>query len=316
MSTLFLRSILLICLASTVSCDPVVVEIEIPDKSARMTINTYFIADSSWRIGITRAQHVLDPEYEFEDISDAVVNIFEDSQLLTTLSYIPPDARWHEEHGVYASDKAAAVLPKPGKTYEIRAHSDQHGDVSAFCTMPSSVPVAEVIVNSRDLDDNSMIPLTVLFNDPPDEENFYELYVRTTSVFTDPANNISQQYSTESPVYTLDPLFYQKSESFDFLDASGKPFPVLFSDDGFDGRLLRINCKASVYPFSTSPSQKIYYEIIVRALSKEYYQYIVTRKLQQAARRDPFAQPVKIYSNVENGFGIFAAYNQSAMVFE
>jgi hypothetical protein len=41
-------------------------------------------------------------------------------------------------------------------------------------------------------------------------------------------------------------------------------------------------------------------------ISKSYYYYRTSLELYQSASGNPFAQPVQVYSNIENGFGVFA----------
>ena len=41
-------------------------------------------------------------------------------------------------------------------------------------------------------------------------------------------------------------------------------------------------------------------------ISKSYYYYRTSLELYQNASGNPFAQPVQVYSNIDNGFGIFA----------
>ena len=50
--------------------------------------------------------------------------------------------------------------------------------------------------------------------------------------------------------------------------------------------------------------------IIVKLLtiSQDIYRYIISHNLNEQVGGDPFAQPVQVYSNVENGLGLFSGY--------
>ena len=50
--------------------------------------------------------------------------------------------------------------------------------------------------------------------------------------------------------------------------------------------------------------------LVLRNTTEEYYNYNFTRDLQASVENNPFAQPVQVFDNVENGLGIFAGYNQ------
>lgn len=54
-------------------------------------------------------------------------------------------------------------------------------------------------------------------------------------------------------------------------------------------------------------NRKLYIEVIT--LSNEYYQYINTNFKQRQALQDPFAEPLRVYNNIKDGYGIFAGYN-------
>ena len=46
--------------------------------------------------------------------------------------------------------------------------------------------------------------------------------------------------------------------------------------------------------------------VYLHNISKSYYYYRTSLELYQSASGNPFAQPVQVYSNIENGFGVFA----------
>lgn len=44
--------------------------------------------------------------------------------------------------------------------------------------------------------------------------------------------------------------------------------------------------------------------LYLRKVSHSYYQYKETKHLQDKLSGDPFAEPVPVYNNIENGVGI------------
>ena len=58
--------------------------------------------------------------------------------------------------------------------------------------------------------------------------------------------------------------------------------------------------------------QKTYLQVLY--ISAAYYEYLKTARLHDYTRENPFAEPLSVYSNVENGYGIFAGY--SSQTFE
>jgi hypothetical protein len=49
--------------------------------------------------------------------------------------------------------------------------------------------------------------------------------------------------------------------------------------------------------------------IDLQQVDKSYYLYAVSEQKYQQTRNNPFTEPVQVYSNVKNGFGLFSAYN-------
>ena len=52
--------------------------------------------------------------------------------------------------------------------------------------------------------------------------------------------------------------------------------------------------------------QTLTLSIYLHNISKSYYYYRISLELYQNASGNPFAQPVQVFSNIENGFGVFA----------
>jgi hypothetical protein len=50
----------------------------------------------------------------------------------------------------------------------------------------------------------------------------------------------------------------------------------------------------------------------LRSISKEYYDYQTSLNEYWNADGNPFAQPVQVFTNIENGFGIFAGFGKSS----
>ena len=97
---------------------------------------------------------------------------------------------------------------------------------------------------------------------------------------------------------TQDPAFLQLGQEKGFL----------ISDQTFDGQRKRIPFKASLIINSGFERISRFY-VLLRSVSSDYYYYHSTITRQLSARESPFAEPVIIYNNVENGLGNFAAYS-------
>jgi hypothetical protein len=61
--------------------------------------------------------------------------------------------------------------------------------------------------------------------------------------------------------------------------------------------------------FRQNQSDSTIIVVSLMSLSEDYFKYKLSLEKYQETAGDPFAQPVQVYSNVENGFGIFGGYS-------
>jgi hypothetical protein len=94
----------------------------------------------------------------------------------------------------------------------------------------------------------------------------------------------------------------------------GSPFREqgLFNDLLFNGQNKALELEI---PYENYSGIEVGYEwsyktlsvrVYLHNISKSYYYYRNSLELYQSASGNPFAQPVQVYSNIENGFGVFA----------
>ena len=102
------------------------------------------------------------------------------------------------------------------------------------------------------------------------------------------------------------------SSTNSFIEASipGGLRQILFSDRNIphspDKTALRI--KLDLIP-NYSNYDSILFKLRLNSISKAYYDYSITYFKQNLAEKDFYADPVRVYSDVQGGYGIFAGYN-------
>ncbi len=165
--------------------------------------------------------------------------------------------------------------PDVGKEYSIRVETVKQKNISAT----SKIPVVTPISSSKIIPlENNKVQVSVSFTDNAKEKNFYLLKVLNSN-------------GDDLFVEAVDPTYNNKTHEIP---------GILFNDNLFNGRTIDFRLTADSPPIE---------KIILVSVSEEYYQYFTTKNLQQETRDDPFAQPVQLFNNIENGLGIFAGYN-------
>jgi hypothetical protein len=158
--------------------------------------------------------------------------------------------------------------------------------------------------------------VNIEFNDPENTKNYYELMVYIIEYNkTDPNTNevydsilFLKSISTENPILSAEGSIYSGNKSFLFSDNLFNGQQISFDIDYFTG------CIACGYK----------HVVVLRSVSFDYYTYMKSLLLYyNATNLAEFVsitdlssfifetEPVNLYSNIENGLGIFAAYSEN-----
>lgn len=194
--------------------------------------------------------------------------------------------------------------------------------------MPTSVPVQRLYVNMLDtyvgkevitqiVNNQPIVVDTLLFyrgklsvriTDPANQSNYYGI-----TLLNEASNRLfaAGSFAVNLPI---DPVFQffsldrgnSRSEEFQY---SGF---LVFSDAIFNGTMKTLDIDIAVqFSASTSPESielSFPHQILIQAISKEYYEYIRSSVAQQNSRETPFSEPVPVLSNLSNGVGVLGAY--------
>jgi hypothetical protein len=120
--------------------------------------------------------------------------------------------------------------------------------------------------------------LKISWNDLIGEQNYYRLI----------ANRLLKDFDSNDTI--VEPLSY--FNEYELKDDKGK-----------DGQVLTANFK---YIESGAMNSPIGFEIILMKVDVNYYNYYKT--LNNYADGDPFAEPVILFSNIQNGLGVFCNF--------
>ncbi len=201
----------------------------------------------------------------------------------------------------------------PGKEcqYKIEVSDESGNAIYAESRIPELVPL---IGASLTRTERTITPgegpvtcgeVTVTFFDPADQENYYRVIVYSGENTKDYWTNFAQS----------DPVLENEGD----LDYGAKS--IFFSDELINGEAYSLRI--------ISPDVEGYYSygkwefsphyIKFQSITKEYYLYLkyLTRHLhnQQLLYDDPdvdmlfLGEPIDMYSNIENGYGIFSGYS-------
>ncbi len=239
----------------------------------------------------------------FSRVSNATVEIMNDDG--STITLPSSSITTYKNKGHY---------PVAGQHYKLIASAPGFKTVETEMTMPNVVPIIDVKWDSTKIPQTPPnvfiqfnIPFTMTFQDPPNQKNYYEvnLNVYGESFRYDPVTGekITQNFITSHAVWIRDPAIAEEDE-----------FVPLWSDASFDGKLYEANLDAT---FTRQPNQTVHrVELRLFNVSEEYYKYFETLRVARNVEGDPFAQPVQVYTNINDGLGVFAGRSAYLIVYK
>lgn len=303
------------------SCDVITeIEVDIPLKSSKLVINSTLVPSTVpgmkyLGIEVTTTTHIFDTS-EIKPVTDATVLLYKNGEFVDTLEY-------ETESGLYPLGYGPFEGPLPGDVYSIDVSAPGYDKVYAQTAIPEKVEILdisitpvgliddsiEIIVRGRRLGGGIWSEVTITFADTPHIENYYEIVVSPIYSFYE-SKKLYTLFTNES-IITGESYYPSPMELH-----LKNPRQLLFNDRSFNGDTRTI----SFYYF---PPQGWYINpyisnhiinIQLRNITAEYY-YHKTTLLQSLNHQEEdvlygMREPLNVFTNIENGHGIFAGFNE------
>lgn len=274
-------------------------EIKIPSIKSKLVVNSLFTPDSSFTVYVNHTTKVYDTSKTY--IDNATVQLFSNGGLIETIISMG--------NGLYKSN----FYPTANTEYEVKVKANSYDDVEAINYIPQKVQIQDAywVIKGTDEYGDPIHETTVIFNDPPDEENYYEVILLQR---IDSSHYIYYGNYTEQPIN--DPAILAEGD-WDY-----KPTTFFFSDNLFNGKQYSLKIPGGGGSFDNDSTSVNGTYAVLKTVSKEYYlfrKYWTRHYFNQNNDQhldDPLTllflgEPIEMYTNVQNGYGIFAGYSQA-----
>ncbi|MBC8342654.1 MAG: DUF4249 family protein, partial [Bacteroidetes bacterium] len=223
-------------------------------------------------------------------IQDATVRLFEEGHLFSTITAADPDGMYR-----YHGDS-----PTTGKEYSVEVSHPKYHTVTS----------SDLLVNTGSASISKyMIMDSSTFYDPGNGKNYGEIDGNITLRIEDQAD-IDNYYLIK--VFYMDSFFGVKSRYIIYDISSDNPAVdenyfngLLISDFLFDGQSYEISFEIRDWDYHTDKE----YIIVLESMSRARYLYEQSYSLYLNRLHNPFAEPVLVYNNIVNGYGIFAGFS-------
>ncbi len=292
-----------------------IVEVQIPAHKTRLLVRADWTAGSdSLAVFVSKSRGVLDktkyPKYPFDTVADAKVELLRNGQLLGTIPYF--EAGYHYKKGLFKLDSTA------GTVYTIRVSAPNLETVEASQTTQNPFVVLrggyrrDGAVYTDPFDPFSTPEkgdeLNIEFQDNATEENYYFL----ESVF-------SNRYFGRVAIFSRDTLNRTFTSAAYLQDIDPNMDNSVLPDRAFSGKsyLWRFWFRPDLYfnpttfgtganSFQSRLKKGDRASLTVRSVNKDFALFDKTLKLAYDVNDNPFfTEPVILYSNIKNGYGIF-----------
>lgn len=266
-----------------------IVDIELPEHEPRLAVHALAFSESEpFGILVSNSRSVLSSE-DFSVFPDAEIQFSGPNVDGATFSYTPDNGR---HYTVLSPDWAAGE-----EVYTLDIQQADYPAIRAQQRMPKAPNILDVSVEEEGALSDSGERLDEVIIEIRDEpgEHYYALQGELAYQYVDENNDtIAGYYSVW--LESNDPIL-----SYAEVDGRGA---LICSDGAFNGNTYRF----ATYTWEDLPIGLMsgnQLRIRVTSLSRDAFLYYRSLEQYREADGNPFAEPVTVHSNIENGYGIF-----------
>jgi len=304
MKTRRITYIIIAVLPLIMSCEKII-DIDIPEAERKIVLNGLINPDSLVEVNISRSMSILE-ENKFIFLENANVRLFENDIEKGGLQYMGS--------GNY---KLLDFYPSSGSNYRLEVESSGLKSVSALTGLPDPIPISEIdTVSVADDWGGSSLRLSFSLNDPPTEDFYAVSLYATHKVFDYETFELLDSLTTYRLYFEL--LTIGQGGVQDMLIEENATIyfneKVFIADHLFNGKVFDLDLSIGKYFFNEADT--IWIDVNVEHVSKPYYLYAASCNKYERTHGNPFSEPVSVYTNVENGLGIFTGYSTASRQIE
>ena len=306
-------------------------DLAFPNTPDQLVLNGILHPDSVVRVHLTKSLPVDDSNSAFPVVEGATVTLYENDIFVDFLVFNTDS---------YVID----YYPVAGRCYTVKVQADGYPTVTASDVVPQAVS-AVACYKQQDWYVYNSMAVQITIDDKKEEENRYWLsllidqYERIDSDLWDEcrrSNSFDEcpRYDSSTVITTRPSYMVSYSVLPDIFNSivdntSGgvREYQdyIRIGDESINGTTFSLELTAGdpLYTYQEMLELDSNQSLSIHLInaSQAYDQYLKSSLIYYYNNEffdepNPFAEPVKIYSNVENGTGIFAAYNSVSIEIE
>ena len=316
-----MQRVFFVLLIFVFSCETVV-ELDVPAHDPLLVVNGIIETDSVASVFISNSLGAFD-QGEINPIDDANVFLYENGSLVGEMFpdlenvdslYITEDYWWEYVGFSPIYKYKSEIIPQDDFTYSIEVNHPDYESVFAETTVPSSLELTDLeIIDNTDGSDTIFYDATLKlsFLDNGSQNNYYRIRLFLNTEGEELIEDESEYEMVEKTypliLYSNDPSLSQ-GIPWDGYTFSGRT--ALFNDGMFNGQQKDISFDLQYKIAQLQYGDELFLQLT--SFSEEGYNYFNSIELNSDGFGGPFGtEPVPIFSNVENGIGVFGSGNST-----
>jgi hypothetical protein len=299
--------LLALALGTAQSCEDVFSKdliINVPPQPDRLVVISNTPAGQRFSVFITKSRDVLAPRNNIGGVTDAFVTLLLGNTVVDTLLYNSASRLY------VAKNNTLAV---PGLTYTVRAAATGLTTVEGTIQAPPVVPITSLVYRPRfrtTSGGQERDEIRFTFQDPAVESNYYLIRLRIP--FNVGNNQIA--YNPIFCLYTVDPDAEVNRDDLGTSYDNCITDNFVMKDTRFNSRVKEVTLQVNSGELQSVTVGGVTYLPLIelQAITPEYYRYYKSQKLYESAEGNPFAEPITVYTNIREGYGIFTVHSNAA----
>lgn len=289
-----------------------------------MVANGFLAPDSTAWIKLTNSRPVTSG-VKMKPIPNADLTLVVEDGAEYSLEYVTNYGDYDSKTSYYRSSELDII---PGAKFSLKGKHDRYPTISSEVTIPASTSweTAQLVqvdtLNSSSQYENTelLLDIELSLSDNLKADDYYAFFVysKRTSQVENPDTSYTRRLVDILNFETADPAITQEyynftNSIFDDGKVEFKEEAAYFTDEMFNGKNKTINISTNCYIYDSSFEHLL--EIRMLHISREMYLYAksLRKSNQESSGLDiPVGEPARVYSNIDNGLGIFGAFTALA----
>lgn len=277
------------------SCEKEIV-VDVPAYQPKLVLNGYATTGDTVFVSVGKSIGILEYKYGKDlAVKDATLVLRTDGAPDDVLDYDPL-------YGMYRSN----TIAQPGKNYTLVATAPGYTEASATTIVPSAVKIDSIrrIPNARlDIDGNPQDEIRIVFNDPPAAGDYYILSISKLQGLDTTFHGYGANCVNTTDA-SIESIYNEEIDQNTCLAGDA----IFFRDVLFNGvtKELRLFVPSGYVRPGTVFSDSVYAEVQLMHVTEAYFRFSKSYRFASDNRGNPFAEPSNVYTNVNNGYGVFS----------